>query len=59
MLAGVIFLMVFFALGILLILITHRALVADDAYTRSTAKLEEMPASREGCLQGQPRDRAA
>jgi hypothetical protein len=59
MIAGVIFLTVFFALGTLLMLVTHRALVADDEYTRSMAKVEDTPASREESLQGQPRDRAA
>jgi hypothetical protein len=59
MIAGVIFLTVFFVLGTLLMVIVHQALLADDEYTRSLAKVEETPASRESPLQGQPRDRAA
>ena len=59
MIAGVIFLTVFFALGILLMVIVHQGLLADDEYTRSLTKVEETPASREGSVQGQPRDRAA
>ena len=59
MIAGVIFLTVFFALGILLMVIVHQGLLADDEYTRSLAKVKETPASREGSVQGQPRDRAA
>jgi hypothetical protein len=59
MIAGVIFLTVFFALGTLLIVIVHQALLADDEHSRWLAKVEETPASREGSLHGQPRDRAA
>jgi hypothetical protein len=59
MIAGVIFLTVFFVLGTLLMVIVHQALIADDEYARSLAKVEETPASREEPLQGQPRDRAA
>jgi hypothetical protein len=59
--AAIIFLTVFFALGTLLILLTHRALVAEEA--RCIAKLERAPAIREESmqsqLQDQPRDRAA
>jgi hypothetical protein len=59
MVAGVIFLTVFFALGTLLVLIVHQALLADEEYARSLAKVEDTPAIREEPLQGQPRDRAA
>jgi hypothetical protein len=59
MLAGVIFLTVFFALGTLLVLIVHQALLADDEYTRSMAEVENTPAIREKPPQGHPRDRAA
>jgi hypothetical protein len=59
MIAGVIFLTVFFVLGTLLMVIVHQALLADDEYTRSLAKVEETPASRDESLQDQPRDRAA
>ena len=61
MMVAIIFLTVFFALGTLLILMTHRALVAEEA--RCIAKLEGAPAipeeSMQNQLQGQPRDRAA
>jgi hypothetical protein len=59
MIAGVIFLTVFFALGTLLMVIVHQALLADDENTRSLAKVAATPASREESLQGQPHDRAA
>jgi hypothetical protein len=61
MIAGIVFLTVFFAWGTLLILIVHQALLADDEYTRSLVALEETAASREPSVQrqGQPRDRAA
>jgi hypothetical protein len=59
MTAGVIFLTVFFALGTLLILIVHQGLLADDAHTRSLAKVEETAAIREEPPWGYPRDRAA
>ena len=57
MIAGVIFLMVFFALGALLRLITHKALLAENAYC--IAEPEQASATRDESLQGQPRDRAA
>ena len=61
MMVAIIFLTVFFALGTLLILMTHRALVAEEA--RCIAKLERAPATREEStqdqMQGQPRDDAA
>jgi hypothetical protein len=59
MIAGVIFLIVFFALGTLLMVITHHALLADDEYSRSLATVEETPASGQASQQGQPGDRAA
>ena len=59
MIAGVVFLTVFFVLGILLVLLVHQALLADDAYTRALVKVEETPGSRDGSRQDQPRVRAA
>jgi hypothetical protein len=53
MIAGVIFLTLFFALGTLLVLLVHQGLLADDTYTRSVANAEPISASREGSPEGQ------
>jgi hypothetical protein len=61
MIAGIVFLTVFFTLGTVLILMTHYALVTEQA--QYLAKLERTPAVRDGAMQGQPgaqpRDRVA
>jgi hypothetical protein len=59
LIAGVVFLTVFFVLGIVLVWLVHQALLADDEYTRALAPVEETPGSRDGSRQAQPRDRAA
>jgi hypothetical protein len=61
MTAGIVFLTVFFTLGTVLLLMTHYALVTEEA--QYIAKLERTPAVRDGTghgqPDGQPRDRAA
>jgi hypothetical protein len=61
MIAGIVFLTVFFTLGTVLLLMTHYALVTEQA--QCLAKLESTPTVRDGATQGQPggqsRDRAA
>jgi hypothetical protein len=57
MIAGIIFLMAFFALGALLLLITHQALIADNA--SCVAEPRETPTIRDESRQDQPHDHAA
>jgi hypothetical protein len=57
MVATIIFLTVFFVLGTSLILITHRALVAEEA--RCIARVSQPLPARDGPMQRQPQDRTS
>ena len=57
MVAAIIFLTVFFTLGTLLILLTHYALVAEEAHC--IGKVQAASVQQDMSVQSQPHDRAA